>query len=1211
MPKGNLSLLLFVLLAVGLAYPYTLYGGALYCSGTCADCNSALNDDTYDTVYLNSSLSSTGNCIDNPSGAANKTFDCQGNSITGDGDSSGIYFASKSNVTVRNCEISEFSHGLNVQYLQLSHFDNLTILDIDYDCILWSHNGNSTLSNSTVSGCGHECLAFDYSGDNLVINSTFRNAGPEGQQAIELRDAINNTFIYNTLCNATTAIDFHYSSATYLYNIISNNTIYDVMTGISLGGYSAFNVVANNSISNLTYTPYNEDQKYFDCDSFFSNSCNNTVENNTGDGRPIYYYHDQPTNVSNLEAAELFLCNVDNSVVQNVTTIGGGMRAMFSENITINSSRSYNASFGIRLTYSPGSILNTISQENTHFDLYLDPWDNETWALVCDQVNITNVTGSGGRPINFTHVPVNWSNFESSEVFLCGANNSIIENATIRGSDSLDNNAFILIYSDFVTVLSSTSDDNYEGFEFTGFNNLLIANSSMSGNALDGFYSYNYPLPRNNVLSNLTASNNGGQGIYLRSAQNTSVISSTASGNGYMGIVVDYAASDILLDSNTIYGNKMEGIGIFSSYNVTVANNLVHSNGETITYDPMWHFLWFPYPAYSGIRVDYSDSYYNVDITLANNTVYGNMQYGFAINRSDNVSSTNDRVYGNPLADVLLQTDGTARDVSFSDLLMHSSDYPNVTIIDVLEASTLYTIRQAASPSTSYPGGLTAVQDRVINITNITGSPTIDTLTIAWGTLEESRYSESTFDLWRYLTSWVDLNATANTTSNTANYSSVVTQGAYGILGIYTYVEDEEGNDDECDSDSDCGECEECVGGTCELPAGACLNDGDCTGGGETCESCSCIPPECVNDGDCSGEGETCINYECVPPECTDDADCPTGYACENYECTPPECAEDADCASMGEGYTCSNYVCIPPECVVNEDCPACYECTDYACALPEGACLSDSACITQYGQGYTCSACECIPPAYECTYDEDCQGEGYISSNHVCYAPECTTDGDCGDCYECSNYECELPQGSCGVNSDCLIEGAGYSCEECSCIPPECTDDSGCTGDGEACENYRCVPPNCVENSDCPSGYTCENYECEAPECFYNDDCSEGQVCKGYICMDRKEERPDSGSPKPPDETEEPEEIEVEGSEEEGEGAQSQPFVSEAIDSIAGIFFTTTEAPSLGAGVGGQVQVQETQLSAMGWFFALGIGAIILYFLLGRFLPRLIGGRE
>jgi hypothetical protein len=38
---------------------------------------------------------------------------------------------------------------------------------------------------------------------------------------------------------------------------------------------------------------------------------------------------------------------------------------------------------------------------------------------------------------------------------------------------------------------------------------------------------------------------------------------------------------------------------------------------------------------------------------------------------------------------------------------------------------------------------------------------------------------------------------------------------------------------------------------------------------------------------------------------------------------------------------------------------------------------------------------------------------------------------------------------------------------------------------------------------------------------------------------------------------------------------------------------------------------VQETQLSPVGWFFALGIGAIILYFLLGRFLPRLIGGRE
>jgi hypothetical protein len=109
---------------------------------------------------------------------------------------------------------------------------------------------------------------------------------------------------------------------------------------------------------------------------------------------------------------------------------------------------------------------------------------------------------------------------------------------------------------------------------------------------------------------------------------------------------------------------------------------------------------------------------------------------------------------------------------------------------------------------------------------------------------------------------------------------------------------------------------------------------------------------------------------------------------------------------------------------------------------------------------------------------------------------------------------------------------------------------------------------------------------------------------------MDKKEERPDSGSPKPIEEVEEPEEVEVEGSDEEEESPSAPPFVSEAIDSIAGVFFTTTNAPIPGAGEGGQVQVQETQLSIIGWIFVIALAGTIFYFLLTRALPKLPGGK-
>ncbi|MBN2122555.1 right-handed parallel beta-helix repeat-containing protein [Candidatus Micrarchaeota archaeon] len=977
MQKCNIPPFLVLMVALimsAASFSYYEYGGALYCNTTCDDCEDALNNATYTTVYLNSSLSSPGaTCISNPSGFSNKVFDCQGNTITGTGSGYGIYIYSpaKTNLTIKNCQVSGFNYNVYARYLSYSHLDNLTIFNSSTDTLYIRQMGNSTISNTTACNSSHEAFGFDYSGDTLIINNTFCNAT---QQALEVRGSINNTFIYNNFYNATAGIDFHYAMEDYLYNTIANNTIYDVYRGIALAEGFVHNLIVNNTITSLAYCPLDSREgHYLSMEYYYASSCDNTIENNTGDGRPIYHYHDEAVDLSDFEAAELMLCNADDSTVQNVTLIGGGggLFSMFSDNLIVNSSYSYNASCGFRINYCAFTLVNSVAQENAHRDVGISPY-SEAFNIICDQLNITNVTGSGGLPINFTNVPVEWSDFESSQVILCGANYSNISGMTVSGSSTHRNNGVDLYSAYNINISSSTSDSNFFGFHYYYCHNIWLYNSSASGNAADGIYAYSYPYSNNLSIIGNTANGNGEHGIYLWPARDSTISSNTASDNEFSGINVDYESSNITVDSNTASGNGMEGIGVYSSFNVTVSNNRVYSNGdsdsEVIADDPFFNFDWFPYPAFAGIRIEYSDSSYSADITLANNTVYGNEYYGIVANLSDNVSSTNDRVYGNGLAEIYAGTDGTAREVYFTAMLLDSSDYPNVTISDRLDSSTAYTIAKVSSPNTNYPGG-TAVQNRLINVTYITGSPTIDSLTWAWGNPEQNDYDESTFDLWRYVISWVDLNATSNTASNELNYSSISTAGVYGMLGTYFWGDTDDGGngpEPECESDSDCGTCEECSRGECILPSGACRSVSGCTGAGYLCISCECVPPECISDSDCN-----------------------EGYECEDYECVE---------------------IYIEPECASDQDCGGCEECIGGECVLPSGVCLSDSECA---GEGEVCESCGCVPP--ECTRDSDCTGEGESCVDYACILPECTTDSECAQNEECSDYACvenKSPQG-------------------------------------------------------------------------------------------------------------------------------------------------------------------------------------------------------
>ncbi|CEG12985.1 exported hypothetical protein [groundwater metagenome] len=166
---GVLSLVVvgIVLMLIGSVNAYSGGGGTCYCGNAntilggsatdaCVDCSAALNDNTrcanrvnyIGTVPINNR---TETCIDNPPNFNNKIFDCQGNTIDGNGAGDGIYLNGKSNNTIRNCIITDFYHGIEFQSVNSSLIENNTISKITaYGVVLHLYSKSVVVRNNHI-----------------------------------------------------------------------------------------------------------------------------------------------------------------------------------------------------------------------------------------------------------------------------------------------------------------------------------------------------------------------------------------------------------------------------------------------------------------------------------------------------------------------------------------------------------------------------------------------------------------------------------------------------------------------------------------------------------------------------------------------------------------------------------------------------------------------------------------------------------------------------------------------------------------------------------------------------------------------------------------------------------------------------------------------------------------------------------------------------
>lgn len=346
-----------------------------------------------------------------------------------------------------------------------------------------------------------------------------------------------------------------------------------------------------------------------------------------------------------------------------------------------------------------------------------------------------------------------------------------------------------------------------------------------------------------------------------------------------------------------------------------------------------------------------------------------------------------------------------------------------------------------------------------------------------------------------------------------------------------------------CANNSDCGECQNCVGGLCEdiCPDKECVNDkcvdcaddldcpenqicdgnGNCVcpqgtflgEDGRTCVQCNentdlepceiCVEGEIVikdcADGYCNpitGECDSCLNAGncgenqiCVDGEC----ECAPGYVKDlsTGECVlAPECVFDGDCG--GSCDTCVNNNCV-------SSCPSGTVCDGNGNCIPEcdcesGPCDDTRACVPVEG-----GKCGCIDCATLSCSEEGTAGGCQSGSDKYCY---CDNEGDCAP-NPCKDVTCNNGL-DCGEGCGCL-NGQCIPCDSLACAGAfscgdalGCTCDSGsCTDDPDPCSNYSCDETTgaaaCTGGSDSRPDCGCDG----------NGDCVQ-QPCEGEFTLEK-----------------------------------------------------------------------------------------------------------
>ncbi|VVB80822.1 Right handed beta helix region [uncultured archaeon] len=451
---------------------------------------------------VGSNLTSNGTCI--TINASNIILDCSGYEITGNTTGYGITSTNFTNITIKNCIITNFSTGIYADTINNSFYINNTARKGNYGFELFN-SSNNELTNNTANNNAFNGFDIQFGGNNTLTNNTAR---------------LNNHGIFISFSDASTLLNntardnggagFFISSSlavTANYNTGVNDTsggfAFITTPNCSLNGNQAYNNTAATGITLNT----NSDNCNLTNNQAYNNQIhgiiviastgaridNNTARNNTNNG--ISLGGSQHTVINNYayNNSEGILANpTNNSVFTNNTAysnvINGIRIAVNSFNNTLTNNTAYlNGQQGIHLSVnvSNNTLTNNTAYNNTRNGIILENG--------C-QNNILNNNTASNNTLNGITMKDNSNNNNLSQstiegnsqfglAFTSSHNNKITDttirdntNASINFASSTNNtlnNTIIRTSTTWLATDGTSTGNNITNTSFLNYNGTI------------------------------------------------------------------------------------------------------------------------------------------------------------------------------------------------------------------------------------------------------------------------------------------------------------------------------------------------------------------------------------------------------------------------------------------------------------------------------------------------------------------------------------------------------------------------------------------------------------------------------------------------------------------------------------------------------------------------------------------------------------------
>ena len=422
-----------------------------------------------------------------------------------------------------------------------------------FDGIYIYASSNITLTNNSCSNNGEDGIILHSSGNNTLTNNTCSNNGWRG---IDLYGPSNGNTLTNNNCsnNGEDGIYllslqfFHDSYPLSKENTLTNNTCSNnEKNGISILA-SDNNTISHNAV--IANNEYGIILKSSCGDTIFGNQIQGSglsiegtslphwnthdIENNTVNGKPLYYYKNTG-NISIPEGAgQVIVINSTKMTItnQNLSGVGQGIFMVYSDYSTIADNTCSDNFYGIYLLESSNPILlNNTSLNNKETGIYIHSSDH---PIIINNTSSNNEQGIRLRDSNYATLTNNTcSNNKKSGISLSS--------------------------SEYATLTSNSCLNNSQGFDLASASHSILVHNVAMNNA----YGVRIQRSKNVMVEDITCTYNHEYGVYMASGVSSTRITFSLISENTIGIGLrNHDSENNIVEYTHIFANAEYGIYI-------------------------------------------------------------------------------------------------------------------------------------------------------------------------------------------------------------------------------------------------------------------------------------------------------------------------------------------------------------------------------------------------------------------------------------------------------------------------------------------------------------------------------------------------------------------------------------------------------------------------------------------------------------------------